>query len=459
MAEESVYKGALIQEKALPHGAYNALAVTHNPKKQALDLLTTDPFNLLKEELYKKNTPDVFDMKTEWNAIVLKTLDQTNIFSNPFTIAVTDILTQLLVEDKEKFIGFIPEIHGCLLTPIDESDFLALSQYPVFEGASSLGKVKAGDIVRVTFDNLNNFSGPKYIGPSSAKGSIAGLGTPTQNAEQAFNNRAGMPTSDFSSKPVPTFGAWTGAAALNDPEKTLKLAENSNMKILDIFVQDHPGTKDFYMYDEQKIRKAVTYLKAGGIDVWLTTWIKPTKTWIEGMRIVGRLAEELGVSGICLDMEDPWIYGFRSGVTGEEIEALNVDLFNALRESYTGQIGVSVIISQNDIYKVQKSLELCDVIIPQAYATKKNAGNRTAGGLEASTVNLFQKYGKRLIMGGAAWNLDGAYGTDKASALQISINTTRALGITEIRYWRLEFFYDPTLADVIKRQKYEKSTI
>ncbi len=453
MVEETAYKGALKQERALPHGAYNALAVTQNPKKQALDYLSYDPINLLREELFKKNTPDVFDMKTEWNAIVLHRIDDNTIFNNPLTVALNSILAPGK-EDKVRFYGLIPEIHGCLLTPNDEKDILALSQYPIFEGDAAIGTVNAGDLVRVTFDNLNNFTGPKYIGPASGKGNMVGLGNPAYlNAAGAFSNGAGLPWTDFASKQLPTFSAWTGAAALNKPEETLRLAERAKMKILDIFVQDHPGKKEFYIYDEQKIRKAVTYLQAGGLEIWLTTWVKPTPSWIEGMRVVGRLAEELNVSGICLDMEDPWMYGFRPGVTGEEIDALNIDMFKALRESYTGQIGVSVIISQNDINKVQKSLELCDVILPQAYATKKNAANREPGGLESVTVNLFQKYGKRLIMGGAAWNLEGAYGMDRASALQTSINATRDLGITEIRYWRLEFFHDPLLVNVLKVQK------
>lgn len=453
MAEDTTYKGALKQEKALPHGAYNALAVSQNPKKQALDYLSYDPILLLKDELLRKNTPDVFDAKTEWNAIVLKVIDEITIFHNPLTVALSSLLTPGK-EDKIRFYGLIPELHGCLLTPVDEKDVLALSQYPVFEGAAALGTVVPGDLVRVTFDNLNNFSGPKYIGPASGKANIVGLGSPSYlNAAGAFANGAGTPWSDFDSKQLPTFSAWTGAAALSNPEQTLKIAQLSKMKLLDIFVNDHPGPKKFYTYDEQQIRKAVAYLQAAGLDIWLTTWIKPHTDWIEGMRFVGRLAEEVGAKGITLDMEDPWMYGFRPGVTGEEIDQWNIDLFNALRESFTGQIAVSVIINQNDIHKVKKALELCDVIIPQAYATKANAGNRPPGGLEVSTVNIFQKYGKPLIMGAMAFRLDGAYGMDRASAIQTSINATRGLGISEIRYWRLESFWDDTVREVLRAQK------
>lgn len=274
------------------------------------------------------------------------------------------------------------------------------------------------------------------------------------NAKDAFNNGgAGLPWTDFANKQIPSFGAWTGASALNNPKETLRIAEASKMRTLDIFVQDHPGARDFYMYDINKIRNAVVYLQSGGIDIWLTTWCKPTASWIEGMREVGRLASELNVKGITLDMEDPWIYGFGTFATGDEINKKTEELFGALRESFEGEIAVSVIISQNSINKVQKALELCDVIIPQAYATLKNAGHRSPGGLESIAVDLYRKYGKRLIMGGAAWHLDGAYGMDKASALQTSINATRGLGIKEIRYWRLEFFYDTVLSDVIKNQK------
>lgn len=187
MAEETAYKGALKQERALPHGAYNALAVSQNPKKQALDSLSYDPINLLKEELFKKNTPDVFEMKPEWNAIVLKIVDDFTIINNPLTVAL-NVLLSPGKEEKIKFYGRIPEMHGCLLIPNDEKDILALSQYPIFEGAAALGTVVAGDLVRVTFDNLNNFTGPKYVGPFSGKGNMVGLGVSTQSAINAFNN-------------------------------------------------------------------------------------------------------------------------------------------------------------------------------------------------------------------------------------------------------------------------------
>lgn len=190
-------QGALAAEQLIPHGVFNPLAINKNPKKQLHDVTAFDPFISLKEELTKKYTPDVFDLKTEWNAIVLRTLDTAETF-----LPIINILAGILSEpeqaakvDMVRFYGRIPEIHGCLLTPSSPDDILAISMYPIFEGASSLGQPQVGDIVRVTFDNLNDFSGPKYIGPLTAPGSIGGMGTGDEGTspsnaspQQAFVN-------------------------------------------------------------------------------------------------------------------------------------------------------------------------------------------------------------------------------------------------------------------------------
>jgi len=187
-------QGTLNAEKNIPHGAFNALATLRNPKKQIMDFSNYDPITTLREELTKKYTPDVFDAKAEWNAIVLKQLNPEDQFTgiDPIFAALSVLLSDpadAAKKDVVKFIGRIPELHGCLLLPEGPEDVLALSMYPVFEGAKSLGPVSEGDVVRVTFDNLNNFSGPKYIGPLTSPSAVVGLGTAdTTSPRQAFVN-------------------------------------------------------------------------------------------------------------------------------------------------------------------------------------------------------------------------------------------------------------------------------
>ena len=186
-------QGTLNAEKYIPHGAFNPLAANKKPKKNVYDTTGYDPFNSLKEELTKKYTPDVFELKSEWNAIVLKKIEpESSISSNPILTALHGLLSDTSVSVKQdtiKFIGRIPEIHGCLLLPNDDEDNLVLSMYPVFEGAAALGQVAVGDVVRVTFDNLNNFSNPKYIGPISSPGSVVGNGNAVPiGAQSAFSN-------------------------------------------------------------------------------------------------------------------------------------------------------------------------------------------------------------------------------------------------------------------------------
>ena len=193
MAEPSSrVQGLLAAEKNIPHGTFNSLATHKNPKKHLYDQTEFDPFASIKEELTKKYTPDVFDMKAEWNAIVLKVIEPDNALNvlDPIYSALGSLIADPESSAKKdvcKFIGRVPEMHGCLLLPEGPEDSLVLSMYPIFEGAAALGKPKEGDIVRVTFDNLNNFSGPKYIGPLTSPSAISGLGNAQEvGAREAF---------------------------------------------------------------------------------------------------------------------------------------------------------------------------------------------------------------------------------------------------------------------------------
>jgi len=192
----SKLQGILKVEQVIPHGTFNSLAVNKNPNKNLMDRTGYDPLNSLREDLIKKYTPDVYSDKIEWNAIVLRVIDPTDmVYLNPLFIAITSLLETTddsLKNNTVKFIARIPEIHGCLPVPNilqDGYDEISLAPYPIFEGARSLGVPAEGDIVRVTFDNLNDFSGPKYIGPISSPGNITGLGNIQEiSAANAFNS-------------------------------------------------------------------------------------------------------------------------------------------------------------------------------------------------------------------------------------------------------------------------------
>ena len=110
-----------------------------------------DARSQLREIMLQHYEPNKLKDQQEFNAIVLKQLD-----------------------NKDKFfrvIARIPEIHCMLPIPKSENDARTISLYPTFLGMisdNSLGiqnknALSPGAQIVVTFENMTNFSGPKVI--------------------------------------------------------------------------------------------------------------------------------------------------------------------------------------------------------------------------------------------------------------------------------------------------------
>lgn len=234
------------------------------------------------------------------------------------------------------------------------------------------------------------------------------------------------------------FGAWAGLAALNNPKKYVGLIKSVGLDRIDIMVNDGSKKKPFHLYkSEDALVAALKVFKDAGINVSITTWGQPDGTWTAGMAAVGRVATRAGVDQVTLDLEETWITPLKNK-SDMEILTWTVGLIGTLKTTFSGLIALAPIVYANKKV-LDIACQMVDIIIPQCYSTVKNVPAPGAiGRLERTSVNIYKGYDKEIIMGAAAWNLQGAYGLNPPDAIRASLNATLEQGITKVRYWRFE---------------------
>lgn len=252
------------------------------------------------------------------------------------------------------------------------------------------------------------------------------------------------------------FGAWAGLTALNNAEKYVKLIKSVGLDRIDLMINDGSKKKQFYLYKkEDDIVSSLKIFKNAGINVSITTWAQPDKTWIDGMAIVGRIATRAEVDQVTLDLEETWINPLKNK-SDMEIMTWTVGLIGTLRKFFKGDIALAPIVYANKKV-LDIACQMVDIIIPQCYATVKNVpAPGIIGRLERTSVNIYKGYNKEIIMGAAAWNLQGAYGLNPPDAIRASLNATIEQGIHKVRYWRFENLSGPIL-EAIKNFKKENN--
>lgn len=235
------------------------------------------------------------------------------------------------------------------------------------------------------------------------------------------------------------FGAWAGLAALKNPDKYIKWIKQVGLNRIDIMVNDgtRPGQFSLYL-NEVSLMGTLRSFVQSGIKVSITTWAKPEASWTQGMATIGRIATAAGIDQVTLDLEGPWVTPLKNK-SPIEIFTWNTALVGTLRSNYNGVIAVAPIVYSNR--KVLDSvLQSVDLIIPQCYSNIENVpGSGHDGSLEKTANSLYKGYGAPLVMGAAAWKLQGAYGKTSYEAVRTSLTTMLSLGITEVRYWRFEW--------------------
>lgn len=185
MAEDS----KLLTDKDIPFGTLNPMLSRHGPGKSLLDLNSYSFLQSLKSVVKSTYTQDSLSAVTEFKGIVLSVL-------NPEAFSFFSILNKVALGDKSnilKVIVRVPEIHSHLPLPRSGEDYEILALYPVFEGADVVSPAP-GDVVRVTFQNIANQSGPIYLGKVIGEGNIGGNSYSTAgSSKEAYNNASSIP--------------------------------------------------------------------------------------------------------------------------------------------------------------------------------------------------------------------------------------------------------------------------
>ena len=232
-------------------------------------------------------------------------------------------------------------------------------------------------------------------------------------------------------------GAWSGWSAIADPDAAIARAKLAGVTRLAIFVNQEPELDAAWnTYDRAMILRAVDRIKGAGIKVTLVSWMMPNPDWIAGARELGELATACGVDELELDLEWEWTATLHDA-TDTRIATVTAELFRNLRSTFRGRLAVDCIVGVN-LRVLGPAIAAADVVIPQAYATTKNAGSLAAGDLERRAVKRFAPFGKRIVLGVAGWNQDGAYKLGALDALRASLASAGELGVRSIRVWRLE---------------------
>jgi hypothetical protein len=111
----------------------------------------------LREAMKEAYEPNKLKTQTEFEAICLMQLNNTKTLDMPF------------VRIKAR----VPELHTLLPIPISETDYRAISLYPTFTCRSNdfdikvvNGSVLPGTRMRVSYENMGSFAGPKILGIS-----------------------------------------------------------------------------------------------------------------------------------------------------------------------------------------------------------------------------------------------------------------------------------------------------
>lgn len=243
-------------------------------------------------------------------------------------------------------------------------------------------------------------------------------------------------------------GAWTGRAAILNPHKAIKDAKRAGLNHLDIMVNDATSKRDWHLFaDIKTVKNSIEIIKNSGLGVSVTSWIVPSDNWINGMRdILIPLLIELDIEELTLDIEEPWLIPLKKNVKNAEFWSEKLRL--AITTNYKGRVAGTCIVYTN-LDMVGPILKWCDVIIPQSYATVGNTKGLKAGDLERIAFKRFEPYNKKIVLGAAAWNIDGAYGLNEKDALKASFNAILNCDVYQTRLWSLRFI-DESIASIIK---------
>lgn len=232
-------------------------------------------------------------------------------------------------------------------------------------------------------------------------------------------------------------GAWTGWASMANDKAvaaTIKAATFLGLKRLDIIVNDFAAAReptDFSTYDKRQIVALAKAAAGEEIDVHLMTWIMPHGTFIEAAGHQLRdLAQQTGARSIQFDAEEPWTQAKKALPYAEAAKRISTYFAGAT-------LGANAIV-YTPAAKFGPLAEVCNYLVPQAYAT-------SSSGLDPTTVvpkaahrfrALFGK-NKTIVAGLAAYRQPPKGYTVESSMRAAFAGAVNDPTIHDVVYWSL----------------------
>lgn len=230
-----------------------------------------------------------------------------------------------------------------------------------------------------------------------------------------------------------TFGVWCRRPSFDD----ITLAAGMGFTRLDVMVQDMAKQRtptSFRMdWDAQDYRNVVGKATMAGIEeVHFTAWAMPHVTYMSyAGDCLQNLCMETGAHGIVLDAEEPWTLASKPDYR-KAAEAF----YTQAKGCRTGITGIGYANAD----KLGPLLDGADYGIPQCYSTN------TSKVLPQNVGRLakhWEKFGKPLVPGLAAYRQSGIAGHTSSSALRTARDTLA--GFDTVIYWSLRQIKGSTL--------------
>jgi hypothetical protein len=233
---------------------------------------------------------------------------------------------------------------------------------------------------------------------------------------------------------IKTVGAWCGSSSLAHPERDVDVALELNINRLDVVVNDHSKSRSprrFTVRDGQKIKTLCKRAQDNGIETHLMSWIMPHKAYIDrAAQLLVPLCEEVGASSLQWDAEEPW--------TKATHRMRYADAANCMADKFSGlacEMGVAAI-GFTPVDKVGPLADICDYMVPQAYSTR-TSGVKPGFGQKRIHGRYATKFGKKIVMGLAAFRQKDIPNHSVESAMVTCINQANDLNCDTIIYWNL----------------------
>ena len=206
-------------------------------------------------------------------------------------------------------------------------------------------------------------------------------------------------------------------------------------------------TFGFGSVSQARIRTFVALLKGSAIRLTLTSWLRPSRTFIDALlRDLPPFAREVGAR-VEFDVEEPWTNNSPSGFTTHD-EAADY-LFAGLRKAEASEVAVTCQVDQTDRARMRALVRHADLVVPQAYSTKGTASSHAVGGTYGprglqrraaqKVADSVAASGKPIIMGLAAYNRTGWSGHTARDIMTMELEEAVSLrsshAIQGARYW------------------------